>query len=177
MRPLVISGGPAVGKSTCGRILAGDRERAAFLDVDDIRQLVVAGAEPPWRGAEGAAQHRLAVRNVGALVRNFGTVGVDTVVADVVTPEVLASYRSEVPGCLIVHLALPLAEACERAATRPVYLTDAEFGLLHEAVAPPPAVDVVLDVSGLTLGEQTDAIRSAWLTTMIDSPIEREGRP
>lgn len=43
MRPLLLSGGPAVGKSTCGRALATERNRAAFIDVDDIRQLVVAG--------------------------------------------------------------------------------------------------------------------------------------
>lgn len=52
-RPLVLTGGPAVGKTATGRWLAGQRPRAAYLDVDDLRQLVVAGAEAPWRGQEG----------------------------------------------------------------------------------------------------------------------------
>jgi shikimate kinase len=42
MRPLILTGGPAVGKTTCGRALAVERDRAAYIDVDDIRQLIVA---------------------------------------------------------------------------------------------------------------------------------------
>lgn len=44
MRPRVLNRGPAVGKSTCGRALtlAVERDRAAYIDVDDMRQLIVA---------------------------------------------------------------------------------------------------------------------------------------
>lgn len=42
MRPLILTGSPAVGKTTCGRALAVERDRAADIDVDDIRQLIVA---------------------------------------------------------------------------------------------------------------------------------------
>jgi shikimate kinase len=42
MRPLILTGAPAVGKTTCGRALAVERDRAAYIDVDDIRQLIVA---------------------------------------------------------------------------------------------------------------------------------------
>jgi shikimate kinase len=38
MRPLILTGGPAVGKTTCGRALAVERDRAAYIDVDDIRE-------------------------------------------------------------------------------------------------------------------------------------------
>ena len=41
MRLLILTGGPAVGKATCGRALAVERDRAAYIDVDDIRQLIV----------------------------------------------------------------------------------------------------------------------------------------
>ncbi|MEH0845970.1 hypothetical protein V6U81_26685 [Micromonospora sp. CPCC 205711] len=41
---LVLTGGPAVDKSTTGRLLARRCARAALIDVDDIRQLVVARA-------------------------------------------------------------------------------------------------------------------------------------
>lgn len=44
-RPLVLTGGPAVGKTTTARPLAEALPRAAFIDVDDLRQLVVAGHE------------------------------------------------------------------------------------------------------------------------------------
>jgi hypothetical protein len=42
MRPLILTGCPAVGKTTCERAFAVERDRAAYIDVDDIRQLIVA---------------------------------------------------------------------------------------------------------------------------------------
>jgi len=75
MRPIVLSGGPAAGKSTCGRMLAESRARAAFIDVDNIRQLVVSGDATLWSGAEGERQHRLAAVNTAALARNFAHAG------------------------------------------------------------------------------------------------------
>ena len=164
MRPLVLSGGPAVGKSTCARRLAEERPRAAFVDADDIRQLVVAGDETLWTGDEGLEQHLLAVRNVAALAGNLTGAGFTVTIADVVTADALRAYRAELPDCFVVHLALPLAEARQRAATRAVHLTDDEFDLLHRLLTPPPDVDLVLDVSGLSADEQTDATRRAWVS-------------
>lgn len=51
--PLVLTGGPAVGKSVTARALAGGRVRCAVVDVDDVRQLVISGAAAPWEGEEG----------------------------------------------------------------------------------------------------------------------------
>jgi predicted kinase len=163
MRPLVLSGGPAVGKSTCARRLAEERNRAAFIDADDVRQLVVAGDASLWSGDEGRAQHVLAARNVAAVARNLVDAGFVVTIADVVTTEALAVYRAELPDCVVVHLALSLPEARKRAATRPVYLTEDEFDLLHGLMASPPEVDVVLDIGGLTVDQQVDAIRREWI--------------
>lgn len=80
-RPLVLTGGPAVGKSTTAQRLGHEQSRAAVIDVDDSRQLVVAGAAVPWNGEEGAAQHRLGVLNACALATRF-----DVLIADVLTP-------------------------------------------------------------------------------------------
>lgn len=161
--PLVLTGGPAVGKTTCARTLAAARPRAAFVDADDVRQLVVAGAAAPWEGLEGRAQHALGARNAAALGRGFHAVGFDVVVADVVTPATAAVYRAELPSCLLVHLRISLAGARRRAATRPVHLTDAEFVLLHGwDAADPPQSDVALEVDGLSLDEQVAAIRRCW---------------
>lgn len=162
MRPLILSGGPAVGKSTCGRSAAEGRERAAFIDVDDIRQLVVSGDAALWTGAEGESQLLLAARNTAALARNFTADGFDVVVADFVTPESLVVYREELPGCLVIHLAISFEGAVQRAATRPVYLTHDEFELLHRMIATPPAADVILDVDGLSVGQQTQVITDLW---------------
>lgn len=162
LRPLVLTGAPAVGKSTSGRRLAEERSRAAFIDVDDVRQLVVAGAETLWGGPDGSGQFALAARNASAMARNFGAAGFEVVVADFVTPDSLAVYRDDLPDCFVVHLGASLAEARRRAATRTVYLTDGEFELLHRMVAVPPSVDLVLEVDGLTEDGQLSRLRSEW---------------
>lgn len=162
MRPLVLSGGPAVGKSTCGRLIAESLERAAFIDVDDIRQLVVAGDATLWSGVEGERQLRLAARNTAALARNLTADGFEVVAADFVTSDSLAVYRSELPDCFVIHLAITFEGALRRAATRPVYITDDEFDLLHRMISDPPPADVVLDVEHLTVEQQTEAITDLW---------------
>jgi hypothetical protein len=162
MRPLLLSGGPAVGKSTCGRLLASGRERAAFIDVDDIRQLVVSGDATLWSGPEGERQLLLAARNAAALARNFSADGFDVVAADFVTPGSLLTYRKELPGCLVIHLEISFDAAVRRAATRPVYLTDNEFELLHHMVETPPEADVVLRVDDFTVEQQIHAIAELW---------------
>lgn len=163
MRPLILSGGPAAGKSTCGRLLAESRERAAFIDVDDIRQLVVAGDATLWSGSEGESQLLLAARNTSALIRNISADGFDVVAADFVTPDSLRVYREQLPDSLVIHLAISLDGALRRAATRPVHLTDDEFDLLHRLIETPPRADVILDVDGFTLEQQTRAIAELWM--------------
>jgi hypothetical protein len=69
--PLVLTGGPAAGKSTTAHALAARRTRCAVVDVDDVRQLVVSGAAAPWEGLEGREQQRLGVTNACGLARNF----------------------------------------------------------------------------------------------------------
>lgn len=162
MRPLILSGGPAAGKTTCARALARDRDRAAFIDADDVRQFVVAGDATLWSGAEGESQLILAARNICSIGRNLLRAGFDLTVADFVTPESLECYRAELAACFVVHLRISLEGAWERAATRPTYLTESEFELLHELIAVPPDADVILDVDGLTLPEQLVAIREIW---------------
>jgi predicted kinase len=162
MRPLILSGGPAVGKTTRGRALAAAEQRAAYIDGDDIRQLVIAGDATLWSGSEGRAQHALAARNVGALARNLLASGFAVTASDGVTTETLPIYRAELKDCFIVHLAISLEAARERAATRPVYITDEEFDLLHRMTTTPPAVDLVLDVTDMTKEEQIASLREAW---------------
>lgn len=162
-RPLLITGPPAVGKSHTARTLALSRTRAAYIDVDDVRQLVVAGAEAIWRGPEGSAQGELASRNACALARNFLDAGFEVTIADVLTPTSIAVVRQELPTCLVVRLVVDLPEARRRAATRQVWLTDEEFQHLHDRDrADPPAADVDLDVTALDLAEQCQAVERLW---------------
>jgi predicted kinase len=161
--PLVLTGGPAVGKTTCGRRLAEARPAAAYVDVDDVRQLVVAGAAAPWDGPEGLRQLSLGASNACALAGNLLAAGFETVIADVLWPDTERIYRRELLGCLVVHLRISLAAALERAATRPVHLTDDEFRWLHRRdLEQPPAADVVLDVDGWTIEEQAQHLEDVW---------------
>ncbi|GAA1311037.1 MAG: hypothetical protein ACTIA5_09610 [Brachybacterium tyrofermentans] len=164
MRPLILSGGPAVGKSTCANALARERERCAAIDVDDVRQLVVAGARTLWSGQEGEEQLLLAARNAATMARNFEEESYDVTVADFVTASSLEVYREELPDCFVVHLQISLPGAQERARTRPVYLVDHEFVLLHDMIATPPEADLVIDVEGMTREVQLEQIRAAWIS-------------
>ncbi|PRY11481.1 AAA family ATPase [Kineococcus rhizosphaerae] len=161
-RPLVLTGGPAVGKTTTGRRLAGARTAGAFVDVDDVRQLVVAGAAAAWE-PDGPRQAALAARNACALVRNLTDAGFDVVVADVLAPATVPVYRQLLSGVLVVHLRVPFAEARRRATTRPAWLTEEEFAWLHRRDAEdPPAADVRLDVAGLDPAAQAAAVGELW---------------
>jgi len=63
---LLLTGGPAVGKSSTAGLLARSRPRAAVIDVDDVRQLVVSGGAAPWEGEEGRRQQHLGVETPAA---------------------------------------------------------------------------------------------------------------
>src|SRR5258707_4608822 len=161
--PLVLTGGPAVGKSTTASLVARRCARAAVIDVDDVRQLVVSGAAAPWDGAEGLAQQRLGVENACGLARRFHEHGFEVIIADVLTPDTLHLYRQQLPRCLIVRLHVTPVEARRRAGTRHVYLTDAEFDDLHnEDRGNPPSADHHLDVTALTIEDQTAAVAEIW---------------
>lgn len=162
-RPLILTGAAAVGKSTCARRLATLRPRAACIDVDDVRQLVVSGAAAPWEGEAGRAQLVLGASNACALARNVTAAGFEVVIADVVTAATAAVYRAALPQCLLVRLRISFAGAQARAATRPVYLSDQEFAWVHALDADdPPEADVVLDVDGWDVDRQVSAVAQIW---------------
>ena len=158
-----MTGGPAAGKTTTGRALAESLPRAAFIDADDVRQLVVRGAAAPWEGDAGRQQMDLAARNVAALARNFHDDGFDVVIADVLDTSTIATYRRHLPDVLVVHLVISFPEAQRRATTRKVWITDEEFAWLHQRDRDhPPAVDTRLDVDHLDLAGQVAAVGDAW---------------
>ncbi|TDD21927.1 hypothetical protein E1294_13555 [Nonomuraea diastatica] len=152
MRVLVLSGPPAAGKSTLGRRLAGTRARCAFIDVDDVRQLVVAGAVAPWKGAEGRRQRRLSAANACSLAGNFVDAGMDVVVADALNEETLAVYRASL-DLLVVRLRVAYGQARERVVGRPVHLTRDEFAMLHREQEAVAGADLWLDTTDLTADE------------------------
>ena len=158
MRTVVLGGPPGVGKSTVGRLTAARRQRCAFIDVDDIRQLVVAGAAAPWDGPEGQAQQRLGAVNACMLANSFVENTFDVLIVDVLTAETLLVYRTRLDRPLIVQLTVQYAEACRRASTRQVYLTPDEFQMLHAQQAEFAGDDVTLDITQPTAHETATRI-------------------
>ncbi|TQM64636.1 hypothetical protein [Humibacillus xanthopallidus] len=162
LAPLLLTGGPAVGKTVTATSLAAAIPRTAYVDVDDIRQLVKNGGAAPWEGAEGRAQQLLGVRNAAALTGNFASAGFNVTLTDVVTAVTLAEYRRLVPGVFVVRLSVSLEEAWRRARTRKVYLTDEEFESLHHGQSAPLPVDHQLDVTDLDRAGQSQRVRQLW---------------
>jgi gluconate kinase len=150
MRILLLTGPPAAGKTTIGRMSAAGVPRGAFVDGDDVRHLVVGGHAAPWEGVEGASQRRLGVANCCALAGNLAAAGFETVIADVLTEHTAAQYRELLPGVVILQFTVDLEEALRRARTRPVHLTDDEFRVLHTRQAEFAAADGRLDVTALS---------------------------
>ena len=164
MRPLlVLTGPPAVGKSSTAESLASVRPRCAVVEVDDLRQFVRTGAAAPWAGAEGGRQRLLGVRNACAVASNFIQDGFDVVIADVLTPATAKAYRDLLPGCLMIRLSAPLDETWRRAAGRQVWLTPDEFESLHQQDASdPPRADVTIDVTALNMADQLEVTERSW---------------
>jgi hypothetical protein len=161
--PLVLTGPPAVGKSTAARSLASARPRCAVVEVDDLRQLVLTGASAPWEGEAGARQRLLGARNACALAANFLAEEIDVVITDVLTPESAVLYRELLPGCLVLRLSAPLSETRRRSASRHRWLTSAEFEALHDHdTAHPPTADVTIDVTDFDVPRQAAAIEGEW---------------
>lgn len=163
MRPLLLTGPPAAGKSTTARALAAALPLAAVVDVDDVRQFVVSGHAAPWDGDAGLLQQCLGVENACDLARRFAESGIEVVIADVLTPRTAELYRARLPTVLIIHLRISFGEARRRAALRPVHLTDDEFELLHrQQPGGAEPYDAVVDVDDPDLAAQVAAVRDRW---------------
>ena len=154
--PLLLTGGPAAGKSATSRQLAATLQCAAVINVDDIRHLVVAGHAAPWDGDEGRRQQRIGIENACDLARRFTSASIDVVLSDVLNRRLL-------PHVVVVRLSIPLAKARRRATLRPVHLTGDEFERLHAFEAGNElAVDATVEVGNLSLDEQVHAVRQLW---------------
>jgi predicted kinase len=162
LRPLLLTGPPAAGKSTVARALVDRQPAAVLVEVDDLRQLVVSGAAPAWESGEGARQTRLAAVHACLLMSSFHRAGFAVVATDVLLWDTGSVYRSHAARPLIVHLRVSLDEALRRAATRRVHLTDAELRHLHAAERGADACDLELDATDLTVPQLTAALTDVW---------------
>ena len=164
MRRLLLTGPPAAGKTTIGRLIAESRHYGAFIDVDDVRHMIVGGHAAPWSAEQGAHQQRLGVINACALARNFVDNGIEVVVADVLTNDTAALYRELLPTVLVLELVVDFQEAQRRSEQRPLYLTPDEFPALHDQQAEFTASDRRVNLSQLSEQETTILVRETRLS-------------
>lgn len=166
---IIVTGPPGAGKSTVAGKLCERLERAAHVDVDTLRHMVVAGhASPvtPEDPVELARQLGLAVRNAADLARNFVREGFHVVIDDVVFEQRLQEYAdalAEVPADLyFVLLQPPLEELRRRDQGRPEERrlgprAEELWRAFQEASALP---GLRLDTAGQTPAETADAVMS-----------------
>ena len=162
LRPLLITGPPAVGKSRVALVLVDSVPPCAVVEVDDLRQLVKSGAAAPWQPGEGARQTELAADNAALLMTSFHEHDVNVIATDVFLGNAFSAYTGSRLPPLVVHLHVSLAEALRRAGTRRVHLTDDEFQLLHESEQGASAADVSIDTTDLSPEECAAQILRLW---------------
>lgn len=107
---VVLAGPPAVGHNTIAELLAQARQRAAIIDNDVVREMVVRPEAIPGSGSEWDRQYDLSIRNLCALARNFDQDGTDVFIVDVVEPEIIPVFRRELSGVTDSKIILLMAD-------------------------------------------------------------------
>ena len=162
LRPLLITGPPAVGKSSVALLLADLVPPCAVVEADDVRQLVKSGAAAPWQPGEGFRQTELAAHNAALLMTSFHDYGFNVIATDVLLGNAFSVYAGASVRPLVVHLQVTLAEAFRRAGTRRIFLSDDEFRLLHESEQGASVADVSVDTTDLSPEECAAQILGRW---------------
>ena len=165
MAAIVLTGGPAAGKTTLARLVAEGRARCAVVDVDQVRWMLLQPHVAPWGGAEGHRQQMLGVKNACWLAQSFIADGCDVIVTDVLTDETASLYRQSIPDAAIVRLTVDFAVALKRSDGRGWALTRDEFEALHREQETYTDFDLEID----TTAPGVDALVAA-LDAAFDSP-------
>jgi chloramphenicol 3-O-phosphotransferase len=152
---LVFVGGPAgAGKSTLARAWCATRERAVHLQLDHVRELIVAGrADPQQPGTLQGEQYAISVRACVAIARVFLRGGYDVAIDDVLEPA--AFERDWRPALAALDwrlvIVLPsLTETLRRSAAREKRVQARHSRAQHAACAAWPA-ELRIDTSGLSV--------------------------
>jgi predicted kinase len=135
---LVLFGGPAgAGKSTLARACCATRERAVHVELDAVRELIVAGrADPQHPNPLQAEQYVVSVDATCALARAFLAGGYDVAVDDTLEPAPFEAYWQPRIERLIwkVVIILPsLDETLARSAGRAKRVLEAHTRAQHTA--------------------------------------------
>ena len=148
---LLLTGPPAAGKSTVGRLVADGLVRSALIDADQVRAMVRRPHVAPWYEGEGTAQLSLGARNTCRLARGFVEAGYKVVALDFLSGETLGLYRSGLVGLAVrvVRLLPTLEEAQRRNRERGLWVMPDRVESLYAQIATLRGVDETIDNTGL----------------------------
>lgn len=99
-----------MGHNTIAELLANGRERAAIIDNDDIRAMMIKPGATLGTGEEWDRQYELSIRHACSLARRFAQDGTDAFIVDVVEPEVVPILRSELSCISNLKIILLMAD-------------------------------------------------------------------
>jgi chloramphenicol 3-O-phosphotransferase len=168
---LILFGGPAgAGKSTLARAWCATRPRAAHVELDGVRHLIVAGRADPQRpGPLQGEQYALSVRACCALARVFLDDGYDVAADVVLEPVAFERYwRPQLGGMdwRLVVILPSLEEVLRRSQARAKRVLEAHSRAQHAACTSwSPAHRV--DTTELTVEQSLALVRAATRTRRI----------
>ena len=161
---LLLFGGPAgAGKSTLALAWCRARERAAHVQLDEVRHLIVAGrADPQQPGALQGEQYTLSVGACLALARTFLDAGYDVAVDDVLEPEAFErDWRPRLAGLpwRLVVILPALEQVLLRSRRREKRVLEAHSRAQHAACSEwPPRCHA--DTTDLTVEQSLALVRA-----------------
>ena len=89
----IISGPPAVGKSTISKLIANALPRSALISGDQVHHMIVGGDLPPWKDEN---QDNLTWQNITELTKKFLDFDLDVVIDAVVFPDKVKSLLDSI---------------------------------------------------------------------------------
>ena len=155
---LVLFGGPAgAGKSALANAWCNTRERAVHIQLDDIRNLIVAGlADPQEHSSVQAEQFKLSVKACCELARTFINSGYDVAIDDLLLPgrafELSWARHLQALKYRVVIVQPSLEETLSRASQRDKRVPESLIRQQHAECLGWPA-NVRIDTTGLSESE------------------------
>lgn len=190
---VVVTGQPAVGKSTICATLAARRDLAAHVKADDLHRMIVSGGEWPSSGTAPAHSQLLArTRNAAQVAYNLAATGVHVFIDEVVAlPEQVEILDTCLGPAHWVVLTASLGTISERDASRGKHTAAAYLNLgvdIVDLVAERAAI--VVNTDALDPQQTSDAVDRAldapahepdahgevwWLVEVTVAPEQLEG--